>query len=174
MSPKKSSYPYVSPPRASEISSVISNSVTAALPLSCLNIIDSSGWVIITCSVSFFYLSSFKSREFYSKNFWKILFPWSARIFWTPDIDFSKAGVVNILRQSCILWVLFMSTCFFLPLRREQIINDESIDILLNFLIFKFFFDLTASFVNEIAKQLAKKSSSAFFIAFLRGIWSSY
>jgi len=40
--------------------------------------------------------------------------------------------------------------------------------------MFKFFFDLTASLVNVMERQLAKKSSSAFFIAFLSGIISSF
>ena len=77
------------------------------------------------------------------------------------------------MRQSCILWVLFMSSCFFCPLSIAQIIRDESTDILLNFLMLRFFFDFIANLVKEIAKQLARKSSSAFLRAFLRGIWSS-
>jgi hypothetical protein len=52
-------------------------------------------------------------------------------------------------------------------------IREDSTDISLNFLMFKFFLHFTAILVKEIAMQLARKSSSAFLRAFLRGIWSS-
>ena len=46
---------------------------------------------------------------------------------------------------------------FFEPLRREQIIREESTDIPLNFFILRFFLHLTESLVREMAMQLAKK-----------------
>jgi hypothetical protein len=61
-----------------------------------------------------------------------------------------------------------------LPFKRAHIIREESIDIELNLLILRFFLDLTASFVSVIERQLARKSSSAFLIAFLKGIKSSF
>ena len=67
-----------------------------------------------------------------------------------------------------------MSVYFLLPFKRAQIIKEESIDIELNLLILRFFLDLTASLVNVIERQLARKSSSAFLIAFLKGIKSSF
>lgn len=103
---------------------------------------------------------SLRSLELFSRNFWKILLPCSARIFWTPETDFNRLGVVRILRQTCILWTLFTSCVFFYPLSNAQMIKDDSTDILLNFLIFRFFFDLIASLVSEIPTQLARKSSS--------------
>ena len=44
----------------------------------------------------------------------------------------------------------------------------------LNFLTCIFFLVLTVNFVRVIARQLARKSSSADFNAFLNGIWSSW
>jgi hypothetical protein len=67
-----------------------------------------------------------------------------------------------------------MSVYFLLPFKRAQIIREESIDIELNRFILRFFLDLTASFVNVIERQLARKSSSAFLMAFLKGIKSSF
>lgn len=67
-----------------------------------------------------------------------------------------------------------MSVYFLLPFKRAQIIREESIDIELNRFILRFFLDLTASFVSVIERQLARKSSSAFLMAFLNGIKSSF
>lgn len=108
-----------------------------------------------------------------SKNFWKILLPWSARIFCTPLKDLRRDGVVKILRQTYILWMLFISMFFFWPLSMAQTMRLEPTAILLNFLIFRFFLHLTANFVSDMATQLARKSSSAFLRAFLSGKLSS-
>lgn len=62
---------------------------------------------------------------------------------------------------------------FLDPFKREQMIKEESMDISLNFMMLRFFLHLTAILVKEMAMQLARKSSSAFFKALRRGIWSS-
>jgi len=56
---------------------------------------------------------------------------------------------------------------------KAQMISDPSTVISLNFLMFKFYFDLIASLVIEIDTHDAKKSSSAFLRALRRGVFSS-
>lgn len=54
--------------------------------------------------------------------------------------------------------------------------SDDSTEIVLYFLMLRFFFDFTANLARVMETQLAKKSSSAFLRAFLKGScsWSSF
>ena len=80
-----------------------------------------------------------------------------------------RDGFVRILRQSCSLWMLLWSRDFLSALSRAQTTKLDSTAMELNFFKLRFFLHLTVSLVSEIAMQLAKKSSSADLMLFLRG-----
>ena len=141
-------------------SSVMSKSVTPALPFNCLNTTISSGYVMRRVSSPFFFPSLLDaplgaSFEWASRNFWKILLPWSTKTFSIWDNELPP-WFVKILRQIYILDLLSTSDLFLLPpFIIAQMIRMVSIAIWLK-LDFKFFFVLIISLVKVIAKQLPR------------------